>query len=124
MPQPGRIVVAEPVSPIVAMPAVLCIAGFGLELTGVGTKTKVAPADAHAVDLPAAVAIRAVNPAIESPLETVHAVLLISGLEAGEQHGALIAFVVAVGGAEEKDVGSGGDDDPVAPWVQAGGKGE
>src|SRR5260370_26964137 len=47
MPEPGRIVVAKPVAPIVAVPAILRLACHGLEPAFVGTKSEIVAAKAH-----------------------------------------------------------------------------
>ena len=45
VPAPVGVVVAEPVAPVVAVPAVLGLAALGLELAGVGPEPEVAAAD-------------------------------------------------------------------------------
>src|SRR5208282_2039674 len=45
VPAPGRVVVAEPVAPVVAMPTVLRLAALGLELARVGLEPEVAALD-------------------------------------------------------------------------------
>ena len=54
---------------------------------------------------------RAIHPAVESPAQTVRAELLVAGGEAAHEHLARVGFAIAVGVAEKKHVGRGGDDD-------------
>ena len=78
MPEPGRIVVAEPISPIVAMPAVLRWPDSASNSPVSGRKRKSRPLMLTPLTFAAAVAVGAVDPAVESPLETIHAVLLVA----------------------------------------------
>src|SRR5207248_11629480 len=85
------VVVAEPVSPVVAAAAELRLARDRLELAGVGLEAEVAAADVHdlagldRLDHAARVAVGAVEPVVEAPDQAVDAVLLIAFLEAGEE---------------------------------------
>ena len=113
MPQPGGIVVAEPISPIVSVPSELRLAFLGLEPSLVGTKTKITSAD---VDLflchrnfSAAISVRAVNPIVQSVIKTVQAMLLIAFAKSAEKSFAQIRFAIAVGVLGVKNFGSGAD---------------
>ena len=74
--------------------------------------------------LSAAVAIGQIAPAIHPPPQTVDAVLLVAGVEAGEQGASLVGPAVAVGIAGEKQFAGSGDQHAVAPGHQAGRKGD
>ena len=121
VPTETGVVVAEPVAPVVAATSILGLAGLGLELERVGAETKVAATNVHRQagagggDGPAAVAVGTVHPIVESILESVHSVLLVSLVKAGEEHAGFVGFAVAVCVACEKDVWGGADEDTVAP---------
>ena len=78
VPEPRGIVIAEPVAPVVAAAAILRGAALGLELAGIRAKPEIASADIDPIDRAAAVAIGAVEPSIEAPLETIDSMLLIA----------------------------------------------
>jgi hypothetical protein len=63
-----------------------------------------------------------VDPIVEAPAQTVGAELLVALGEAGVEDFFLVGFAVAVGVAEEKNVGGGGDDDAIAPGDEAVGE--
>ena len=132
VPEPRRVVVAEPVSPVVAMPPELRAAALGLELSGVGAEADVAAGNAHTLlilarflrgeNRAAAVAVRTIEPAVEAPVEAVDAMLLIPLGESGEEHGARVGLAAAAPVFEKKNVRRGCDDHAVAPrenssWV-------
>src|SRR5439155_21224994 len=87
VPEPGGIFVAEPVAPIVAMPAKLCLALDQFELTGVGLETKLVAAEIrcfagrHRLDGSTAAAVGRVNPVVQAVFKAVNAVLLIGVVE-------------------------------------------
>ena len=122
------VVVAKPVTPVVAAAAVLGLAGLGLELERVGSETKVAPTNVHRQagagrgDNPAAVAVGAVHPVVESVLKAVHPVLLVALAKAAEEHAGFVGLAVAVCVACKQDVRSGADEDAVAPRHHAVGE--
>src|SRR5687768_6806613 len=62
MPDPGRIVIAKPIPPIVAMPSKLRLAFDRFKGAIIGAKTKVAPGDVNPFYFAAAVAVRAIYP--------------------------------------------------------------
>src|SRR5262245_43530799 len=127
MPEPGVIRIAEPVTPIVASPAVLRLAFDGPAFAGVGAKPEVPPTDRHGrlfgleqtSDLSATVAIRAIDPAVESPIESVDAVLLVAFCKSCEQHLAHICSAVAIGVLRVENVRRGADERPFAPGHHA-----
>ena len=79
VPAPVGVVVAEPVAPVVAVPAVLGPAALGLEVAGIGAKPEIAAADRRhlsgldGADPAVAVAVGAIDPAVQSHLEAVQA---------------------------------------------------
>ena len=85
VPAPVRVVVAEPVAPVVAVAAVLGLAALGLELAGIGAKPEIAAADRR-WSLPvfmrphvaAAIAVGTVDPAVQAQLEAVEPMLLVA----------------------------------------------
>src|ERR1051326_178542 len=129
MPEPDTIVVAEPIAPIVAVPAILGLACLGFKCASVWAKAEVAavnldgssllrfrPADnTNGVHFTAAVAISAVEPVIQTVIEAIHAMLLVAFSETGEQHFFYIGFAVAISVFRIKDFRRGADDDPFAP---------
>ena len=84
MPRPVGIVVAEPVPPVVAMPAILRLAALGLELARVRPEPEIAAVDRRQLSRlqrphpPAAVAVGPVNPAVQAELEAVESMLLVA----------------------------------------------
>src|SRR5260370_35864775 len=78
------IVAAEPVAPIVATLAVLSLARLRLEGAVIGPKAKIATADANHLtslggfDLAAAAAVGSVTPVVQSPDDTVQAMLRLA----------------------------------------------
>ena len=128
VPAEAGVVVAEPVAPVVAAAPVLGLAGLGLERESVGPETKVAPTNVHRQagagrgDNPAAVAVGAVHPVVESVLKAVHPVLLVALAKAAEEHAGFVGLAVAVCVACKQDVRSGADEDAVAPRHHAVGE--
>src|SRR4051812_6567886 len=102
MPEPFGIVVAEPISPIIAVPTKLCHAALRLEVAGVRAKTKITPVDAHFLfgdrrsHLTATVAIGAVKPVIEAIVVPIRPMLWIARIEASEEHLFYISLAVPV----------------------------
>ena len=114
--------VAEPVVPVVAIAAVLRHAGLRIEQALVGPDAEVATVGVHHVarlaqfDLPIlSVAMRAVDPAVESPLEPVDAMLRIALDESVIEHFAFVGLAVAVGVLGVENVGSARDQNAIAP---------
>src|SRR4051812_14411324 len=103
MPKPVRIVCAEPVSPIIAMSPVLCLAAFGFELACVRTKAEITSVDINDFAgqngryLPTAVTICAVEPVVQTIIKAVGTMLRIAWMKAGEQNFFHIRSAVAVG---------------------------
>ena len=124
------VVAAEPVAVVVAGAAVLCHAGEEFDLSGVGFDPEVAATDVDTVagfdrgDGAAGIAVGEDEPAVEGPGKPVGAVLLVAGLESGEEGFALVGGAVAVGVAGEDEVGDGEDEAAVAPGEDAGGEGD
>ena len=71
-------------------------------------------------DLAAAVAVGAVDPAVEAELEAVDPVLLVPLAEAREEDLAVVGLAVAVAVLGVEDVGRAGDEHAVAPGHDAG----
>src|SRR5204862_197590 len=77
---------------VVAVAAELRLAAGRLDRAGVGPDADVAPGDVYGLarprgaDAAAAVAVGAVDPAVQPPHQPVDAVLLVALAEAGEQH--------------------------------------
>ena len=69
-----------------------------------------------------AAAIRAVNPVVQAPRQSIHAQLLVAEAEAGEQNTPLIRAAIAVRIAEIPDVRRGRDQHAAAPRQHAIGK--
>src|SRR5512145_1856970 len=128
MPEPGGIVVAKPVSPIVAPPSILRLRGHRFDLAGVRAEAHVAAADGNHLagrerfHPAAAVTVGSVNPAVESPLEAVEAMLLVARVEAGEQNLAHVRTVIAIGVLGVEQIRCGGYEHALSPRHHAGRK--
>jgi len=122
VPEPGGVVVAEPIAPVVAVAATYCVEPLSASTRRSRGGTVIASADAHAIDRAAAVAIGAVDPAIEAAFKAVQPVLLVAFLEASEKHALLGGVAINFGG--ERIWGRGRDDDAVAPGYDAIGEGQ
>ena len=70
----------------------------------------------------AAVAVGGVDPAVESPFETVEPMLLVARRESGEQHLPHVGPTVAIRVLGVKHVRRRGDERPLAPRHHAGGE--
>ncbi len=128
------VVAAEPVAEVIAIAAELGLAGLRIELPGaIGERTnaQVTAVDVGCLactdvfDVPAAIAIRQINPAIHAPAQAVDAVLLVAFVEAGEERGAFVRFAVGVvwcGILCIKNVGGCGDEDAFVPDHDARGE--
>ena len=129
VPEPGGVVVPEPVSPVIATPGELRLRGHRLEFAGVRPETDVASADGNSLPrgkrlhLAAAVAVRSVDPAIKSPLESVEAMLLVAGRKPGEQHFPHVSPTVAIRVLRVNQIGSRSDESALAPRHHAGREG-
>src|SRR5438876_12263235 len=66
-----------------------------------------------------AAAVRAVNPVVESPKQSIHAQLLIALGETREEHAPLVRATVAVGVLEKQNVRRGGDEQAAVPGHHA-----
>ena len=113
MPAPVGVIVAEPVAPVVAVPAELGLPALRLERAGVGPEPEIAAPDggrsrpsSREQDRPAAVAVGAVDPAVEAELEPVDPVLLVPLDEAREEDLAVVGLAVAVAVLGVEDVGA------------------
>ena len=112
VPAPVGVVVAEPVAPVVAVPAELGLPALRLERAGVGPEPEIAAPDGGRLprlpreDRPAAVAVGAVDPAVEAELESVDPVLLVPLDEAREEDLAVVGLAVAVAVLGVEDVGA------------------
>src|ERR1700722_17321669 len=110
------VVAAEPVAPVIAAAAELRLAGDGLEFAGVGLEAEITAADIDdalqdfawdklrrlaGLDLPAGIAVGAVDPVVDAPGKAVDAMLLIAFLEAGEEDFLFDFAVLAELGVEE-----------------------
>src|SRR5262249_49780444 len=121
LPGPDGVAVAEPVAPIVAGPAVLRLAALGFEGSVVGPGAEVAALDVAGLarldgfDLAAAVAVGAVDPAVEAVLEAVDEVLRVPLSEAGEQDLAMVGLAVAVAVLGIDNVRGRGDEHALLP---------
>ena len=110
MPGPDGIIVAKPASPVVAMTAILGLAALGFELAGVGPEPEIVAADRRRrsrlerADPPAAVAVGAIDPAVQPQLEPVEPMLLVSLGKAREENLAAVGLAVAVGILGVKDI--------------------
>src|SRR5439155_16210616 len=142
MPEPGRIIVSEPVSPIITMPAKLSLARDQLEVTSIRIKTQIIAAQvsrrrknsvaafwqcaahtrADVGDDATAIAIGGVNPAIQTIIETVNSMLLIALPEARQQRVLRISFPIAIGVFGVKNFRSGAHNHSIAPGHNAVGK--
>jgi hypothetical protein len=114
------------VAPVVAAPAELGLPALGLERAGVGPEPEIAASDGRRLarlrraDRPAAVAVGAVDPAVEAELESIDPVLLVPLDEAREEDLAAVGLAVAVAVLGVEDVGGAGDDDAIPPGNHAG----
>ena len=121
VPEPGGIFVAEPVAPIVAMPAKLRLALDKFKLTGVGLETKVVAAEIrrfagrHRLDSSTAAAIGCVNPVVEAVFEAINAMLLIALVETDENRFAHVGLAVTIGVCGVKNFRRGADEHALAP---------
>ncbi len=85
MPKPSRVVVAKPVPKIIPAAVELGLGGDRFDLTGVRSNADVAPGDIDnrprflGFNETAAVTIGNMDPAVQSPFETIDAMLLVSG---------------------------------------------
>src|SRR5262245_49625386 len=126
VPGPVGIVVAEPAAPVVAMAAVLSLAALGLELAGVRAKAEVAAVDRRALaGFPrahhaAAVAVGAIDPAVQAQLESIEPMLLVAFDEAGEEHFAVVGPAVAVAVLGVEDVGGARNQNTAPPRDEPG----
>src|SRR5262245_19004401 len=124
MPQPRRIIISEPVPPIVAVSAELGLSFDRFELTGVRPESKVAAADADrrpiwmfdAGNPSAAIPIRAVDPVVEAVVEAVQAMLLIACDKPSKERLALVCLAVTIGVLGVENLRRGRDQNSVAPW--------
>ena len=130
VPAPVGVVVAEPVAPVVAVPAELSLAALRFEFASVGPESEVSAVDRDRLaglggtDHASAVAVGSVDPAIEAELEPIEPVLLVPWPESCEEHVATVGLAIAVGVLGIEDVRRAGDDDPFPPRNQAGGEAE
>ena len=126
MPPPDRMIVPEPVPPVVAVPPELGDARLRLELPAVRPEAEVAAVDAHhpagavGSDHPSAPAVGPVNPVVETVLEPVHAVLLVPFTESAEEGALEVGFPVAVRVFGVDDFGGGADNHALPPRHHAG----
>src|SRR5215469_10687973 len=103
MPCRGSILDSEPVAPIITMPAILRLTILRFETAITRSETKIpsvnvdAPPGAHRPNCPSAVSIGAVQPIVESIIESIGAVLLVAFAEAGKQRHMSIRASIAVG---------------------------
>src|SRR5882762_7729084 len=114
MPEPGGIVVAEPIAPVVPVTPVLGLSRDRFERSGVGAKTKIAPAEINRrraihpagagtsesfpdrLDGSAAVAIGAIHPIVQTVVEPIQSMLLVALAEAGEEGLPFVGPAVAI----------------------------
>jgi hypothetical protein len=148
VPQRVAVVAAEPVSPVVALSAELRLATLGVDLARIGANPQIAAVDVdlrsrtcasgwcavfHSrserttqggdrLDHPAAVAVADVQPVIQAPPQAVDAVLLVPFAEALIQGLAHVGLAVAGRVLGIEDLRRGGDEDPLAPDLHAGGE--
>ena len=121
VPADGRVVIAEPVAPVVAAAAKLSLPGLRLEGERVGVKAEVTPTDVdgkiftRGTDDASAVAVGRVDPVVQPVLKSVHAMLLVALDESGEEYFGFVSPEIAVGVAGEQDVRCSTDEDAVAP---------
>ena len=124
MPGPGAVVVAEPVAIDIAPLAVLGAPRLKFQRTAVRIKAEVVRAERHALaglvadQIAAAVAIGAVEPAVEAEAEAIHQVLRIAVGEAAEPGLAAVANAIAIRVLGKQDLGDVGDEDAVFPRHQ------
>src|SRR5207244_2808650 len=69
-----------------------------------------------------AATVRAVNPVVEAPKQSIDAQLLVALGETREQHASFVRATVAVGVLEKQNVRRGGDEDAAIPRHHAAGK--
>ena len=130
LPQPGGVVVAEPVTPIIATTAELGLGRDGLHLAGVRIHPQIASANGQGLagletfHGPAAIAVGEVKPAVETPFESIEAVLLIALGEAREEHASHIGTPVAIGVFGVEQFGSRRDEGALSEGQHTRGKGQ
>src|SRR5262245_36620456 len=110
------------VAPIVASQSELAASGDGFKLFCLGSKPEVPPTNGHRRGISAvlrgsvcpanvafAPAVGAINPIVQTPVQSVHAQLLVSLGESGQHDAPLVRYSVTVGVSEKPDVRSRGD---------------
>jgi len=127
LPQPGRVVVAEPISPVIATASELGLGGDAFEFAGVGFESEIASADGEGLaggdgfHGAAAVAVGGMDPAVESGFESVEPMLLIAFGEPGEEHASDIGSSIGVGVFRVEQVGRSRHQDAPPPGHDAAG---
>ena len=127
MPHPVRVVVAEPIAPVIAPAAKLCLACDGFELAG-DFKAEIESVDVHAFagglagNRAAAVAVGGVDPVVQPERKTVHAMLLVALAKTREEHTPDIGLPITGGVLSIKDVGCGTNEDALTPCEDAVGE--
>ena len=130
MPKPGGVVIAEPVAKIISSAVELRLGGDRFDLAGVRSNAEVAAGDIDSspgflrFDETAAITIGNMDPAVQAPFKTVDTVLLVSGLEAGEEDLSFVGATIAIRVFGVEDIRGGGDEDPVSPGHDPGGEGD
>ena len=126
VPADDAVVVAEPVAIIIPPLAILAASGLDLKLTGHGMKAEVIGGELDLFscflhhDVAAAVAVGTVEPAVESPAETIDEMLRIAGGETGEPCFTLIALAIAIRVFGIKNIRNAGDKDSAFPEGEPG----
>ena len=116
-----RIVSSHPVSPVVAVAAVLGDSRSGFKLTGVRPDAQIESTEIESFtgldgsNRPAAVPVGDVEPAIESPDQSIPSMLLVSPAKSFVKKHPEIRFAIASGVAQEPDVGRCDREDTIAP---------
>src|SRR3954447_26723459 len=119
MPEPGRVVVSEPVAPIVAVTPKLRLARDCIDERFIGTDPKIVPAKIYGRSCrplagrthgPATVAIGPVEPVIEAVFETVGTMLLVAFGKAIEERLAHIRLSISISILRIEDLGRSADD--------------
>src|SRR6185369_6626562 len=111
----------KPIPPIIVAHAELRIARNRLKLLRVRTKSKITPPDGprgasvRPAHVPIATSIRAVNPVVEPPVQTVDPELLVSFGKSGKHLLACVCDPIPVGVGQKPNIRRGGDEHAVLP---------
>src|SRR5215212_5645971 len=105
MPAPGRVVVAEPIAPIVPMPAKLRLSLDQLEGRVIGPKAKIMATEIHGflarrgvehsgdgVNRSPTISVGGIDPVVEAVLKPVDSMLLVAFPKALEKRYTMIGF--------------------------------